>query len=491
MATSTQNLGLLKAQGGDYIDQTLVDNFGANWDKIDQEIVKRVVNLGDTPSIQAGLEANKPAVEQAGALYIATDTARIYRSNGSTWQLIATINWNDIAGKPSTFTPSAHTHNGNDITSAVANATNADMLDGKHASEFAAASHTHTKSQITDFAHKSTHAKGGTDALTAADIGAVRCATVVIAASNSSITSKNAADYVCNGSNDSFIIQQAINSLGSTGGTVLLLEGEYNITTAIGLNSNVTLKGVGKSTILKVSSSFADEAVIINSDWADGNSNIEVCDLVINGINYTGTTAVCGIHFEIGDNNVIRNVDLYNLKGDGIFLYDEWNLRVLNCRIKNCNGSGINLSYCDKCILANNIISECNGGLYGAGIFLQYQNSNCLIKDNLIYQNLRNGILLYQGNTNLLISNNEIFANSQGQSNSYSNIVIANYNSYVTLQGNICRKGNFSNTPAYGIMISNSTNVGIFIVANDLYQSGNQGNIFDNGSGTVISANRT
>ena len=48
-------------------------------------------------------------------------------------------------------------------------------------SSFAAASHNHTKSQISDFpsamtpsAHKSTHATGGSDALTASDIGAAK-----------------------------------------------------------------------------------------------------------------------------------------------------------------------------------------------------------------------------------------------------------------------------------------------------------------------------
>jgi len=59
----------------------------------------------------------------------------------------------NAAAPHSGHAPLVHTHSGSDITSAVANATNADMLDGKHASDFAAASHTHTKSQITDFAH--------------------------------------------------------------------------------------------------------------------------------------------------------------------------------------------------------------------------------------------------------------------------------------------------------------------------------------------------
>jgi hypothetical protein len=47
-----------------------------------------------------------------------------------------TVPWTGITGKPSTYTPSAHTHPGTDITSAVANATNADTLDSLHAASF-------------------------------------------------------------------------------------------------------------------------------------------------------------------------------------------------------------------------------------------------------------------------------------------------------------------------------------------------------------------
>lgn len=46
---------------------------------------------------------------------------------GSTWVQVGaqTTTWASVSGKPSTFPPSAHTHAGTDITSAVANATNA------------------------------------------------------------------------------------------------------------------------------------------------------------------------------------------------------------------------------------------------------------------------------------------------------------------------------------------------------------------------------
>lgn len=47
------------------------------------------------------------------------------------------VPWNNVSGKPSTFPPSSHTHSGSDITSAVANASNSDKLDGVDATAFA------------------------------------------------------------------------------------------------------------------------------------------------------------------------------------------------------------------------------------------------------------------------------------------------------------------------------------------------------------------
>lgn len=54
---------------------------------------------------------------------------------GATWvQLGAqTTTWASVSGKPSTFPPSSHTHAGGDITSAVANATNA--VEATHAAQ--------------------------------------------------------------------------------------------------------------------------------------------------------------------------------------------------------------------------------------------------------------------------------------------------------------------------------------------------------------------
>lgn len=48
-----------------------------------------VKNTGNTPSIQSGTDAAKPAAGTTGRLYVATDTFKLYRDNGATWDTIA------------------------------------------------------------------------------------------------------------------------------------------------------------------------------------------------------------------------------------------------------------------------------------------------------------------------------------------------------------------------------------------------------------------
>ena len=65
-----------------------------------------------------------------------------YKWTGTAWiaNNLGAINWVDITGKPSTFTPSAHTHATSEVTGLDT------ALSGK-----APTVHTHTISQITDY----------------------------------------------------------------------------------------------------------------------------------------------------------------------------------------------------------------------------------------------------------------------------------------------------------------------------------------------------
>jgi len=82
-------------------------------------------------------------VAQLAIYYYSAGNPRFYirrcvNSVWDSWRTVYPAGWSDIEGKPSTFTPSSHTHGGGDITSAVANATaavNANTVDNYHASD--------------------------------------------------------------------------------------------------------------------------------------------------------------------------------------------------------------------------------------------------------------------------------------------------------------------------------------------------------------------
>ncbi|KYG68301.1 hypothetical protein AZI87_03325 [Bdellovibrio bacteriovorus] len=52
-------------------------------------ITDAVRNAGSTPSIQSGTDTGKPTAGTAGRLYVTTDTQKIYRDSGSSWELLS------------------------------------------------------------------------------------------------------------------------------------------------------------------------------------------------------------------------------------------------------------------------------------------------------------------------------------------------------------------------------------------------------------------
>ena len=52
-------------------------------------ITNGVVNAGGTTSVAEGLDASKPSAGTAGRIYVATDTFKVYRDNGTSWDTIS------------------------------------------------------------------------------------------------------------------------------------------------------------------------------------------------------------------------------------------------------------------------------------------------------------------------------------------------------------------------------------------------------------------
>lgn len=87
------------------------------------------------------------ATSTSPVLGVNTTTRSFEIWTGSAWVTIPEVlTWSTLGGKPSTFTPSAHTHPISDVTNLQTNLTTLQTnIDGK-----ANTSHTHTASQITD-----------------------------------------------------------------------------------------------------------------------------------------------------------------------------------------------------------------------------------------------------------------------------------------------------------------------------------------------------
>lgn len=125
--------------------------------------------------------ASANPVLAAGEIGLETDTLRTKYGNGtSTWTALSysvadasgtsSVDWSAVLNKPSTFTPSAHTHVISDVTDVTASASELNILDGATLTTTelnyvdgvtsaiqvqidgkAATVHTHTLSQITDY----------------------------------------------------------------------------------------------------------------------------------------------------------------------------------------------------------------------------------------------------------------------------------------------------------------------------------------------------
>lgn len=100
-------------------------------------------------------------------------------------------------------------------------------------------------------------------------------ASLVIASKDS--VNKEKANYVCDGMDDHIEIQKVIDSLPSSGGLVELLEGTFNFGDSVEITkSNVTIKGAGKSTILKHNPT---KWVKLTKDEEKGSKTISVEDI--------------------------------------------------------------------------------------------------------------------------------------------------------------------------------------------------------------------
>lgn len=342
-----------------------------------------------------------------------------------------------------------------------------------------------------------------------------RSTTLVVAANNSTEKSKQSADYVVpNGAVDAQVtINAAINALPTGGGKIVLLEGTYTVNNSVVLKDNVTLEGLGDSTILKLAPSSSRITLIVNQNTTVGNSNITVSKLTLDGVR-TSSIDGLGIHFTKVTNSVVSNLltkDFYSssislnncievifaenrCKGnaDGLWVSgDSKHMTIVgNVCISN-TGRGIQFNGTHSSIIGN----VSNSGSFGILVFGDYNTvannycgnnatginassgvSYCVIANNVCLDNSSFGINLSGNNSHNTVTGNVLTGNTNGG----LNIGGGSYNS---VQNNTIRKGRGS---AIGIQLTTGATSNL-VTNNDLYDSGTT-KLSDGGSGTITNA---
>ena len=183
---------------------------------------------------------------------------------------------------------------------------------------------------------------------------------------------------------DTLQIQNAIDSLGDNGGTVVFPKGEY-IVTGIKLKSNVSIVGELGSQSFGYSLKYG---TVVLKALSDHIFDVSGCDAIkIEGIFFNGNA---------------RNAN-------ALYAKDERcrGLNVTNCRFYECNNaiSSSSSKTLNEAIIENNKIMYCNTAITGV--------LDSRIINNFINANIRS-IYLREGNNDNIITTNKIEWNEYG-----------------------------------------------------------------------------
>ncbi|MEJ0073620.1 MAG: hypothetical protein WDN27_06155, partial [Candidatus Saccharibacteria bacterium] len=150
-------------------------------------------------------------------------------------------------------------------------------------------------------------------------------ATILVAASNASAKAKAAADYVCNGSNDSAQITAAIAAIPSGGGQVLLSEGTFTANVVLSNRNNIALRGVGTATVIAPASGIGIAITNCNS-------------LYVQNLRVTGGST--GININGSSLGQYTGLLVDSSTGDGIYIQGDSATETyfLQCLVRGCSG---------------------------------------------------------------------------------------------------------------------------------------------------------
>lgn len=294
--------------------------------------------------------------------------------------------------------------------------------------------------------------------------GGVGAPTLVVASFYASDESKARADFVCDGSSDQNTIRAALDLLVTTGGRVLLTEGDFNFSARLTLDDTddgVTIEGMGPTrssnggTRLLLGSSVNQDMIALIGPA----SGVRIANLLLDG-NKANNTSGNGIN-TAGTSHAglwIENVYALNIEDDSFRFSDSaQDVIMVGCISQNAgnqgydiNGGGVSLVNCiarssgtEGFVLSGNNVTMigCHAIASGGdGIWLQTtqdttvvgctseqnsgdgiasgaaSNGRCTITSNVIHNNGGWGILLGAATQNVVMGN-VVTSNTSGAIN--------------------------------------------------------------------------
>jgi fibronectin-binding autotransporter adhesin len=312
-------------------------------------------------------------------------------------------------------------------------------------------------------------------------------ATLIVAANNSQ--NKEKADYVGDGTNDQNAINAAIAALPTTGGSVVLLDGTFNIKSDITLNkANVLISGQGTGTKLVRQYNAAPtgdtgiffvtvDNITITNLQIDGNKAVYTTSNN-NGIGYLSATS---------NASTIDKVSIINCAGSAIFSGNYVNYaKIVNSSISS-NANGIDLRNDGESVISNNVVTNNTGIGINAG-----NNRSATITTNLVKAN-GSGIQANTGSvvTGNVVNNNindGIQASGTGASVSGNSLSSNGRNGIVTGNNTTVTGNQITGSGSYGISAYYANNYRSLISDNNISNSGLDG-MSIGADGAIISNN--
>lgn len=339
-----------------------------------------------------------------------------------------------------------------------------------------------------------------------------RDTTYVVAPNDCSTIEEQAADYVCDATDDHVQINAAIDAaaaLTAAGGKIVMLGGAFRIGGAIRPKSNIILQGVGPATVIKVADGFSgtEFGYIYNATAGGaGDTGIVIRDLMLDGNKAAiTTTGLAGVYLEDAARCLVDNVIVHDFGNTGIYLHaDSADNLVHRCRAYACDLYGYYVAGTRERIVES--VGHDNGyrtiytpstssynKILGCQVRASGDNAIHLLgtyhaaAGNLVEANTKNGI--YMDADHGILNGNMLVGNGTAADDTYSNIYLAG--DYNNVQNNTCRRGAAANKSKYGLYVHTGATSNL-VTNNDLYDGGTTGNLQDSGTTTVTAAgNRT